>query len=338
LVTDNIKGSDHMFYAHLIDTKDSKVSGRGSYIRTGVGSGELPQVSSALAQQLNGPERRRSAPAPARSYPAELDIEMVFVAGGTFTMGCSAEQTDCRDIEKPAHNVTVSSFSIGKYPITQAQWKAVMTGVAGTRVADVGEIYTKKGEDQRPAENLDWLEAVTFCNELSRKVGLQEVYTITGTGTSKAVTWNADKRGYRLPTEAEWEYAARGCRGNGSAGNATCENLLYSGSNNVNDVGWHSGNASGTTHPVGQLKPNGLGIYDMSGNVWEHVYDWHAAYSSEAATNPTGPNSGTYRVQRGGSFPEPALAWCRAITRRAPWVPPSVNYGDIGLRVVLPVQ
>jgi formylglycine-generating enzyme required for sulfatase activity len=335
-----------MFYAHLIDAKDSKVLGRGSYIRTGVVSGELPRVSLALAKQLEGPGRRRSTPAPVLSYPDKLGIEMVLVKGGTFTMGCTPEQVDnCTAIEKPTHNVTVSSFSIGKYEITQEQWKAVMTGVAGTTATDAGQIYSWKTgncgavlcDDQRPAENMDWFEMVTFCNELSRKAGLQEVYTITGAGTSKTVSWDVDKKGYRLPTEAEWEYAARGCKGDGSSSNATCENFLYSGSNDANEVGWYTDNSSVTTHPVGQKKPNGLGIYDMSGNVWERVYDWYVGYNSTAENNPTGASSGSIRMVRGASCFEPAV-WLRTTARQSTWPAPSLRKEIIGFRVVLPAQ
>jgi formylglycine-generating enzyme required for sulfatase activity len=261
---------------------------------------------------------------------------MVRVEGGTFTMGCTAEQTGCGNSEKPTHSVTLSSFSIGKYEITQEQWKAVMTGVAGTTVEDAGEIYNWKTgkcgsvpcDDQRPAENLDWFEAVTFCNELSKKAGLQAVYTITGTGTSKTVTWDKTKKGYRLPTEAEWEYAARGCKGNGSTGNAVCENLLYSGSNNSTEVGWNNLTSSNTTHPVGQKKPNAFGIYDMTGNVFEWVYDWYAAYGSTAATDPTGPSSGSSHILRGGGYGS-----VRVLASRLSW---NSRDTDSGLRVVLP--
>ncbi|MDR3188259.1 MAG: formylglycine-generating enzyme family protein [Prevotellaceae bacterium] len=338
LVADAVKGSDHMFYALLIDVKDSKVNGRGSYVRTGIVEDDLPRVSRALSQQLDRTGYKHRAPAPARTYPAELDIEMVHVEGGTFTMGCTAEQTGCNANEKPTHSVTLSSFSIGKYEITQAQWKLVMTGVAGTSVADAGEIYSWKGtncgnipcDEQRPAEYMDWYEAVKFCNELSKKVGLEEAYAISG-----ATVTLTGKRGYRLPTEAEWEYVARGCKVDGSAGNAVCENLLYSGSNDLNEVGWYKENSSATTHPVGQKKPNALGIHDMSGNVWEWVYDWwYASYSSAAAANPTGPNSGTYHAVRGGAWDSDAERH-RAATR-SPCGIANCHLTSLGLRVVLP--
>jgi formylglycine-generating enzyme required for sulfatase activity len=337
LVVDDKKGNDHLFSAQLIDTKDSKLSGKGSYVRTSVGTSDAARVALALAKQLEGHGRvTRRDVTPQKKW---FEPEMVRVEGGTFTMGCTAEQTNyCSSTEKPTHNVTLSSFSIGKYEVTQAQWKAVMTGIAGTSVADAGEIYGWKDtncgnipcDDQRPAENMDWFEAVTFCNELSKKAGLQEVYTITGTGTSKTVTLDVSKKGYRLPTEAEWEYAARGCKA------GSCENLLYSGSTNANEVEWDTNNSGRTTHPVGQKKPNALGIYDMSGNVWEWVYDWVGNYTSTAVTNPTGPSSGSSRVLRGGSWND-GVASCRVAVRNT-WEKPSTHYSGFGLRVALPAQ
>ncbi|MDR3188049.1 MAG: formylglycine-generating enzyme family protein [Prevotellaceae bacterium] len=329
LVTDNIKGNDHMFYALLIDAKDSKVSGRGSYIRTGVVSTDLPRVSLALSRQLDGPGRRRSAPAPARSYPAEREIEMVLMQGGTFEMGCTAEQTGCASYEKPVHNVKLSSFYIGKYEITQAQWKIVMKGHA------LEQVYTFKGsvcssscipcDDQRPAESVSWDDIV---NEF-----LPRLNALTG-------------KKYRLPTEAEWEYAARGCIGDGGAGMASCENLLYSGGNNADELGWYGtnsgcsgGNTSRATHPVGQKKPNRLGIYDMGGNVWEWVHDWFGIYPSTTQENPTGPatkGDPANRIVRGGDFSGGIAAFRTA--NRNPWIPPETRNQSIGFRVALPAQ
>jgi hypothetical protein len=238
LVTDDIKGSDNMFYALLIDAKEGKVSGRGSYIRTGIAAGDLPRVSLALSRQLDGPGRRRSAPAPTRSYPAELDIEMVFVEGGTFTMGCVPERDGtCKSNELPARQVQLSSFYIGRYELTVAQWNAVMKGHPLERINPV--------EDQSPVGGIAWLQIDTAF--------LLRLNALTGRTTE------ATK--YRLPTAAEWEYAARGCSGDGGTGVATCENFMYSGSNTINDVSWTS-----TGRIVGQKNPNRLGIYDMSGN------------------------------------------------------------------------
>ena len=190
------------------------------------------------------------------------NIEMVYVAGGTFTMGATAEQgSDAYSDEKPTHSVTVSDFYIGKYEVTQAQWKAIM----GSNPS-----YFKG--DNLPVENVSWDDIQEFIRKLNAQTG---------------------KR-FRLPTEAEWEYAARG--GNKSKG------YKYSGSDNVDDVAWYYDNSSRKTHPVGQKSPNELGIYDMTGNVCEWCQDWYGSYSSSSQTNPTGPSSGSIRVLRGGSW------------------------------------
>ena len=192
------------------------------------------------------------------------NIEMVFVKGGTFTMGATAEQgSDAESDEKPTHSVTVSDFYIGKYEVTQAQWKAVM----GSNPS-----YSKG--DNLPVEWVSWNDIQEFITKLNAQTGKK----------------------FRLPTEAEWEYAARG--GHKSKG------YKYSGSNSISDVAWYGDNSSSKIHPVGQKSPNELGIYDMSGNVWEWCQDWYSssAYSSSSQTNPTGPSSGSSRVLRGGSW------------------------------------
>jgi formylglycine-generating enzyme required for sulfatase activity len=309
LVTDAIKGSDHMFYALLIDTKDSKVSGRGSYIRTGVVSTDLPRVSLALSRQLDDPGRRRSAPAPTRSYPAELDIEMVRVEGGTFTMGCIPERDGtCQSNELPAHSVTVSSFYIGKYTVTRAQWSAAMAG--HPTLANPG-LTTR--DNQVPIDRIHWRDIDTaFLPRLRKLTGKQ----------------------YRLPTEAEWEFAARG-------GIAKTNNM-YSGSNSIDEVAWYLSNAGNTIHPVGQKNPNELGIYDMSGNLWEWCSDWydanHYANVQKGIADPLqGPNSGTTRVVRGGDWP---------CTITVPYLRNASRYGynpgeyqdRRGFRLALPAQ
>ena len=189
-------------------------------------------------------------------------FDMVFVKGGTFTMGATAEQgSDAESEEKPTHSVTLSDFYIGKYEVTQAQWKAVM----GSNPSEF------KGNNL-PVENVSWKNIQKFLKKLNAKTGKK----------------------FRLPTEAEWEYAARG--GNQSKG------YKYSGSNSIDDVAWYGYNSSGKTNPVGQKSPNELGIYDMSGNVFEWCQDWYGSYGSSSQTNPTGPSSGSYRVLRGGSW------------------------------------
>jgi formylglycine-generating enzyme required for sulfatase activity len=207
---------------------------------------------------------------------------MVRITGGTFKMGSN----NGSDHEKPVHTVTVSSFYMGKYEVTQKEWTAVMGSYRST----------PKG-DNFPVVGVSWFEAVDYCNQLSQKEGLTPAYTINGT----KVTWNRNTNGYRLPTEAEWEYAARG--GNGSPGNYT-----YSGSNTVGNVAWYNGNTENFGTPpygikqVGTKAPNGLGLYDMSGNVSEWCWDWYGSYPSRAQNNPIGASSGSDRVVRGGCW------------------------------------
>jgi formylglycine-generating enzyme required for sulfatase activity len=358
LVADVIKGNDHMFAAQFIDAKDSKLSGKGSYVRTGVGSGELSRVALALVKQLEGAGRRRGAPAPARSYPAELDIEMVSVVGGTTTLGwhpdIDADRTDGSKLSANGTNnnirdqftAKVANFRIGKYEVTQAQWRAVMAGTkfenyfywGGSRGAVNGALNSASCgsvpcDDQRPVEYVTWYMAVAFCNELSKKTGLTEAYAVSASAdkylidnlsdlgnctTCGDIALVANANGYRLPTQDEWEYAARGC----NAG--SCEKFKYSGSNNLQEVGWNltTGGAAfsnNTTHPVGQLKPNRLGIYDMSGNVLEWCWD------------PDGAN----RECPGGPFQDVDVTGYHRIATRTSKVP-SRQANFIGLRVVLP--
>ena len=185
--------------------------------------------------------------------------EMVYVEGGTFTMGATSEQGDSN--EKPAHSVTLDGYYIGKYEVTQKLWKAVM----GSNPSDF------KG-DNLPVENVSWDDVQEFLRKLNAMTG----------------------KNYRLPTEAEWEFAAHG--GNSSRG------YKYSGSNSVGSVAWYNGNSGDRTHAVGTKSPNELGIYDMSGNVEEWCLDWYGSYSSSPQRNPKGPNSGSNRVYRGGSW------------------------------------
>jgi len=211
----------------------------------------------------DGTKKKPAAP----KTPDQLNIEMVFVEGGTFTMGCTEEQgDDCYPNEKPAHSVTVSSFYIGKYELTWAQWNAIMGGNHGENSVD-GSL---------PVDSMDEHEVQTFIMKLNAKTG----------------------KAYRMPTEAEWEFAARG--GNKSNG------YRYAGSDNIDDVAWHKGNGGGVTRPVGLKAPNELGIYDMTGNVWECVLDLHSYYSASAKTNPAQTTKGKYHVCRGGSWREGA--------------------------------
>ena len=190
-----------------------------------------------------------------------ISFNMIRVEGGTFTMGATPEQVSPSYIEKPAHQVTLSSYYIGETEVTQALWQAVMGN---------NPSYFKG--DNLPVEKVSLDDCQTFIKKLNEMT----------------------HRKFRLPTEAEWEFAARG--GNNS------RHTQYSGSDNIDEVAWYDSNSNSKTHPVKSKKANELGIYDMSGNVWEWCQDRYGNYSSSHQNNPTGPNSGTYRVLRGGGW------------------------------------
>ncbi len=211
---------------------------------------------------------------------------MVTVQGGTFINGTS--------------NVTISSFKIGNCEVTQEQYSSVM-GSNPASGYGVGSNY--------PVYYVSWFDAIEYCNRLSMQEGLTPCYSYSTYGTNPDswpsgwntsytnhtnVSCNWSANGYRLPTEMEWMFAARG-------GNQT-HNYTYSGSNNLNEVGWYGENSGSTTHPVGTKEPNELGLYDMSGNVWEWVWDIYDSYPSGAQTDPHGATSGSVRVVRGGSW------------------------------------
>ena len=220
-------------------------------------------------------------------------FEMVRVEGGTFTMGATAEQaSDAFSDELPTHKVTLSPFLIGKYEVSQTLWFAVM-----------GENPSVNTGINLPVDNVTWNECQTFITKLNELTG----------------------KNFRLLTEAEWEYAARG--GNKSKG------YKYSGSNNLGDVAWYIDNSNNTSHAMGTKAPNELGIYDMTGNVMEWVSDWKGSYSSGAQTNPTGPDSGTYRVNRGGSYGN--VERLSRITNRNS-IDPNMSSKTMGLRLCLP--
>ena len=221
-----------------------------------------------------------------------VSFDMIIVEGGTFTMGATSEQgNDAYNSEKPAHQVTLSDYYIGETEVTQALWQAVM----GSNPS-----YFKGNSN--PVDFVSWYD----CQEFIRKRN-----SLTG-------------RTFRLPTEAEWEFAARG--GNESKG------YKYSGSNSIDNVAWYTSNSSSKTHAVKTKSPNELGIYDMSGNVSEWCQDWYGSYSSNAQTNPKGPSYGSNRVLRGGSWNN--SAWYCRVSCRNSYSPVSRSYYN-GLRLVL---
>lgn len=219
----------------------------------------------------------------------------VKIPEGEFSMGCTSEQTTCDSDEKPVHQVIISAFELGKTEITQKQWESIMNYNAA---------FNKQGGAECPVELVDMSNILrNFIPILNRRTG----------------------RIHRLPTEAEWEYAARGG-----------QKYRYSGGDDINEVAWHSGNSGGRTQPVGLKKPNGFGLYDMSGNVWEWCFDYYdpSYYSRSPIRNPTGatpPTSNNFRVLRGGGFQE--VARYARVSYRESWSPVQPTYA-IGFRLV----
>lgn len=218
-----------------------------------------------------------------------VEFTMVYVEGGTFMMG--SDDADAEDDESPVHQVTLSDYYIGQTEVTQALWTAVMGG-------NPSEF---KG-DNLPVENVSWNDCQEFIEKLNQIIG----------------------ENFCLPTEAQWEFAARG--GIYSRG------YKYSGSDNLDAVAWYNGNSDEKTHPVGKKLDNELGIYDMSGNVWEWCSDWYGPYSSAAVTDPAGPSSGSYRGGRGGSWDYYA-SYCSCADRG--YSTPSNTCLNLGLRLAL---
>jgi sulfatase modifying factor 1 len=246
---------------------------------------------------------------------------MVKVEGGTFIMGATAEQgDDAFSNERPVHQVTLSDYYIGRYKVTQALWMKVMSK---------NPSYFKKDENL-PVESVSWYNCIRFCNALSKSMGYKECYGIEysrdrfGLENSTVTLLNGGRGGFRLPTEAEWEYAARG--GNKSKG------FKYSGSNSVGDVAWYEDNSNNKTHPVGEKKSNELGLYDMSGNAWEWCWDWYGDYSPAPQNNPTGPDKGRLHVLRSGFWGFNSK-YCRVSSRY--FGSPNFTYCTyLGLRLV----
>lgn len=224
-----------------------------------------------------------------QQLPVTAAMEFVRVEPGQFMMGCSAGDSQCNDDEKPAHRVRITKgFEIGKHEVTQTQWQTVM----GTNPSNF------KAPD-RPVEQMTFDDMQEFLQKLNAR---QDGYR------------------YRLPTEAEWEYAARA---------GTTE--PYAGS--LNEVGWYNQNSGSQTHPAGQKQPNAWGIYDMHGNVWEWVQDWYSAnyYRSSPAADPAGPSGGEHRILRGGSWVN-AAAEARVSLRSRSLTTPLYVYNSLGFR------
>jgi len=259
--------------------------------------------------------------------------DMVWIAGGTFTMGSPTSEAD-RNSDETQHSVTLNGFYMGKYQVTQEKYQAVI----GSNPSNFSS-SPQSGETQnkRPVEKVSWYDALVFCNKLSVTEGLSPAYSIKGSTetaswgtvpTSSNSDWNAvvivsGSNGYRLPTEAQWEYACR-------AGTTTAYNT---GDTRSNNTGWYYNNSGNKTHEVGKKPANAWGLYDMHGNVRERCWDWYGSYPSEAQINPMGASSGTYRVYRGGSCND--FDELRSAYRRY-GIPYNNESSFIGFRLVRP--
>ena len=224
-----------------------------------------------------------------------VPFTMIYVEGGSFVMGCTSEQSDCESYERPTHRVMLDSYYIGETEVTQELWRAVMGDNPSNFRGD---------ETKLPVEMVSWEDCQLFITLLNRMTG----------------------RKFRLPTEAEWEYAARGGR--------KSENNKYAGAPSLDYVGWYTNNSGSRTHDVKSKIPNELGIYDMSGNVWEWCQDWYGSgyYANSPQANPTGPSSGSNRVLRGGSWGNYAQH-CRVAYRAGNT--PSCRNSYCGFRLIL---
>jgi formylglycine-generating enzyme required for sulfatase activity len=239
------------------------------------------------------------------TFKNSIGVEFVKISAGSFEMGCSFGDSECFPDEKPQHKVKIAkSFYMGKYEVTQGQWMSVMGngffGIGGNNPSR----FSSCG-DSCPVENVSWNEVQDYIQKLCKKE-------------------NMDPCKYRLPTEAEWEYAAR-------AGKKT---RYYWGDRMEGSYAWYSGNSKSTTHPVGEKKPNAWGLYDMIGNVWEYVQDWYDSnfYAKSQFSDPKAPESGEGPVLRGGSWLDPDRD-CRLSARIR--LQPDEKYSNRGFRLVL---
>ncbi|MBP5477135.1 MAG: formylglycine-generating enzyme family protein [Paludibacteraceae bacterium] len=300
--------------AKILDVETARLTNT-AYEMMGTASNELKEGCRKLADALLGVTEKTSFGSSSgnrRSAVGQdftetlwgINMKMIWVEGGEFLMGCTSEQSDCDDDEKNIRRVTVDGFYIGMLEVTQSQWEKVVGTSVYQQKNKANPDWPMRGVgSDYPMYYVSWDEAMEFCRLLSNKTG----------------------RTYTLPTEAQWEYAARG-------GNCA-DGTKYAGSNMVDAVAWHWGNSDESTHPCGIRRANALGIYDMLGNVWEWCKDWYSSpYASYDTNNPTGPSSGSDRVIRGGSwyaFP----GYCRVAQRTG--YSPSSCCDDIGFRVVV---
>ncbi|TVQ94628.1 MAG: hypothetical protein EA397_01320 [Deltaproteobacteria bacterium] len=271
-------------------------------------AGPAPEVEPAQVSEAAPP--MAPAPRPAPPAASKSSYPMKRIPSGTYTIGCTSGQSDCRDEEKPPQAVRLSrAFYIGESEVTQGLYEEVMFRNLS---------HFKGCGPTCPVENVSWFDAVRFANALSVREGFPECYRISG----NSVSWPSGFAcgGYRLPTESEWEVAARG----GS-------DLLYAGSDELSAVAWHFGDSDHRTHPVCGKGRNGYGLCDMSGNVWEWTWDWYGSYPGGTVTDPLGPPSGSRRVTRGGGW-RSSSQYLRVAERAI--APPNARSSHLGFRLV----
>jgi formylglycine-generating enzyme required for sulfatase activity len=310
---------------------------RSLELRYADGQSEIITASVAEGQAANVSFTHKPAP-PKPAAPA-IPAGFVFVPGGTFTMGSPANEAGRSDNEFQ-HQVNLSAFALSATELTQAEYMSFCQATNGhwpdwkesgnKYNIDNGSDGSYKnhagpGKENRPIVGVSWYDAVAYCNWRSTAEGKRPCYTISGTNVSCDITAN----GYRLPTEAEWEYAAKG----GAAATSLVVNAVYAGNANLDQVAWYSGNSGGQTHPVGQKAANSLGLYDMSGNVWEWCWDWYGNYPNGSQSDPRGPDSGDFRVLRGGGWGGVA-AYLRSAARVGD--DPSIRAINCGFRLLCP--
>ncbi|MDL2305484.1 formylglycine-generating enzyme family protein [Bacteroides sp. OttesenSCG-928-D19] len=312
-----VLGSNYLA-ARMIDVETASVLATADGSSDFKSINDLVKVSEEIALKLMGSSGSSYSTNQSATNPRNSAIpDMVQVEGGSFTMGCTSEQgNDCYSDEKPSHNVSVNSFRISKTEITNEQY------VAFLNTSRVGSSGNYNGRELIKVSS-EYLKLEYIDGKWRAKNGYENypVVMVTWFGAYEYCDW----AGGRLPTEAEWEYAARG--GNKSRG------YKYAGSNIIEEVAWFEGNSGGRAHEVATKRPNELGLYDMTGNVWEWCYDWYGSYSSGSQNNPTGATSGTSRVNRGGCWINDARH-CGVSSRN--YFAPGDSYSGVGFRLVLP--
>jgi|GEM_PF-560981 len=334
----NVTGGAYLSYQWFSNTTNSNAGGTAISGATGL-SFAIPTGLSVGTHYYFVEVRATGGAASVRSNVAVVNVSppcnLIHIASGTFRMGLCQFM-----MEAPLRYVTLSGFYMSSFQVTQGEWYDVMgthpSYFTGDRLTG-GETWRKL-----PVERVSWYDAIVFSNRLSIASGLTPAYSINGSTnpdtwgpvpTGSDATWNSvvvvpGSTGYRLPTEAQWEFAARG--GHGSPGN-----FMFSGNDAFTNVAWGGTNSGGRTHEVGTRQPNALGLYDMSGNVWEWVWDWLGTYPTFDETDPVGAPSGVFRVTRGGCWNTGSI-FLRSVARDR-HSPPTRN-SSIGFRLVRPAH